>query len=639
MLNIFLSFLVLTSVKSYAAPADKSLMTFMRETEKEKQIILSKPDGSNLSILTKGRLWHLYPAISPSAEEVTYVVGDSEQNLHLVTQNLSSGTIEQWTLENQKGLNLHPSYSGNGEWLVYSAANLNGKNQIRFFNLTQARTNSAQVMIDTEEGPRKLLSPQAESIESDFAGFFPNFTSDASTIIFQQNYSAHHKNIVQYDVKTKTTKDLTPKDSLCMSPSLSPDDRFIAYTSKINGNWDIYVKERSSGKEFRVTLDPAQDFAPTFNSSNDIVFSSNRNGNFNLHKISFVSWFNQISDESVILSGLFDDYSPSFSGDKSFTQSKLASFNSPARSSFGAIRVGTKVFMAGGHQGHEHTYPEESFMNQLEYFDLVTKEWKTAAPRPHKAHGFALANNGKYIYAFGGFAFEEKNSPKWKSLDVIDRYDIEKDTWETIGKMPRRRSSNVVVTLGSKVYLIGGWDSTPKKPGDLEGVFHKAIDIFDFETEKMVEAHFSMPDPLRRAFSAVSFQGKIILVGGIGVGSSHFDLLTNVTEIDPTSGVSRELKPLPFATFAPAAGILGNELFVFGGMYKISEEEYDYVSHIYSFDLPNNKWSHSGRFLSENKGFSQVVEIDSNTLGILGGHQYKNDDDTPVSTFEIFQRK
>jgi Tol biopolymer transport system component len=639
MLNLLFSLLVFASTNCFAAPADKSLMTFMRETAKEKQIMVAKPDGSNLTAITRGRLWHLYPAFSPSAEEITYVVGESEQNLHLVTQNLSSGSIEQWTIDNQKGLNLHPSYSGNGEWLVFSAANSNGKNQIRYFNLAQARSNSAQIMIDTEEGPRKLLNPQIETIESEYAAFFPNFSSDAGTIIYQQNYSADKKNIVQYDVKTKKTIDLTPKNSLSMSPSLSPDDRFITYTSKIEGNWDIYVQERLTGKEFRVTQNPSQDFAPTFNSSNDIIFSSNRNGNFNLHKISFYSWFNHISDESVIISGQFDDYSPSFSGDKSFTQLRLAPFSSPSRSSFGAIRVGSKVFMAGGHQGHEHTYPEESFMNQLEYYDLITKEWKKAAPRPHKAHGFALANNGKYIYAFGGFAYEEKNSPKWKSLDVIDRYDIENDKWETIGKMPRRRSSNVVVTLGSKVYLIGGWDSTPKKPGDFEGVFHKEIDIFDFETERMVEAHFSMPDPLRRAFTAVSYQGKIILVGGIGVGSSHFDLLTNVTEIDPTSGLSRELKPLPFATFAPAAGILDNELFVFGGMYKMNEQEYDYVSHIYSFDLSLNKWSHSGRFLSENKGFSQVVEIDSKTLGILGGHQYKNDDDTPVSTFEIFQRK
>jgi N-acetylneuraminic acid mutarotase len=639
MLNLLFSFLIVASYDLFAAPADKSLMTFMRESEKEKQIMVAKPDGSNPTSVTRGRLWHLYPAISPSADEITYVVGESEQNLHLVTQNLSSGAIEQWTMDNQKGLNLHPSYSGNGEWLVYSAANLNGKNEIRYFNLTQARANSTQVIIETEEGPRKLLNPKTETIESEHAAFFPNFSSDAGTIIYQQNYSADQKNIVQYDVKTKKTKDLTPKNSLSMSPSLSPDDRFIAYTSKVEGNWDIYVQERLTGKEFRVTQNPSQDFAPTFNSSNDIIFSSNRNGNFNLHKISFFSWFNHISDESAIISGQFDDYSPSFSGDKSFTQFKLAPFNAPSRSSFGAIRVGSKVFMAGGHQGHEHTYPEESFMNQLEYYDLTTKEWKKAAPRPHKAHGFALASNGKYIYAFGGFAFEEKNSPKWKSLDVIDRYDIENDKWETIGKMPRRRSSNVVVTLGSKVYLIGGWDSTPKTLGDFEGVFHKAIDIFDFETEKMVEAHFSMPDPLRRAFTAVSYQGKIILVGGIGVGSSHFDLLTNVTEIDPTSGLSKELRPLPFATFAPAAGILGNELFVFGGMYKMNEQEYDYVSHIYSFDLANNKWAHSGRFLSENKGFSQVVEIDSTTLGILGGHQYKNDDDTPVSTFEIFQRK
>ncbi|MFZ4714275.1 MAG: Kelch repeat-containing protein [Bacteriovoracaceae bacterium] len=622
-----------------ASPSDKSLMTFMRETVTEKQIMLSKADGSSLTAITKGKLWHLYPAISPSAEEVTFVAGENEASLHLVTQNLESGIQEQWTIESQKGLNLHPSYSGNGKWLVFSSGVAGGKNQISFFNIDEARKNSAQVMIDSEDGPRKAMSPKMETINLGVSSFFPNFSSDASFIVFQRSLSATNKDIVLYDLATKKMENITDANGYSMAPALSPDDRFIAYTSKIDNNWDIYVKERATGKVIRVTEDAGQDFAPTFNANNSLIFSSNRSGNFNLYKTSYVSWFNGVKDESNLITGSFDDYSPSLSGDKSFAQKELTSFGDPARSSFGAIRVGDRVYIAGGHQGHEHTYPPESFMNKVEYYDLKTKVWKEAAPRLNKCHGFSLASSGKYIYAFGGFAYEANNNPKWKSLDVIERYDTETDQWTVIGSMPRKRSSNVVVTLGNQAYLIGGWDSTPKTPGDLEGTFLKAIDVFDFKTETMTEAHFSMPNPLRRAFSAVAYNGKIILVGGLGVGSSHFELLSNVTELDPNTGTIRELKSLPFPTFAPAAGIIGTELFVFGGMFKLSAEEYNYVSHIYSLDLPTNKWSHSGRYLSENKGFSQVVDIDSHTLGILGGHTYKNDDDTPVSTFEIFHAK
>jgi N-acetylneuraminic acid mutarotase len=248
-----------------------------------------------------------------------------------------------------------------------------------------------------------------------------------------------------------------------------------------------------------------------------------------------------------------------------------------------------------------------------------------------------MVAHGNYLYAFGGFAYEESTSPKWKSIDAIDRYDITTNTWETIGIMPRRRSSNQAVKVGTKVYLVGGWDATPKTPGDLEGTFHSAIDIFDLETEIITEARWQLPQPLRRAFTALEHEGNIILIGGLGVGSSHFELLNNVTLLDPQSGYTRELNPLPFSTFAPAAGILGNELLVFGGMFKTGPMNYEYVSHIYGMNLKTEAWTHTGRYLVETKGFSQVVPF-QNGLAILGGHRYFADRDEPVRTFEFIFR-
>jgi N-acetylneuraminic acid mutarotase len=270
-------------------------------------------------------------------------------------------------------------------------------------------------------------------------------------------------------------------------------------------------------------------------------------------------------------------------------------------------------------------------------FDPKVGSWKSLAPRPHKTHGFQMAAFGKYLYAFGGFAYEEKNKPKWKSIDVIDRYDTESNTWETIGQMPRARSSNQAVTVGTKVYLIGGWDATPKSPGDLEGTFHSAVDIFDLETEMITSARWEIPLPLRRAFTALENEGNIIMVGGLGVGASHFELLNNVTLIEPSSGFHKELPVLPYSTFAPAAGILGDELLVFGGMFKTGTMNYEYVSHIFAMNLSKQKWRHTGRYLSETKGFSQVTDFEEG-LAIIGGHRSYAERDEPVTTFEFISR-
>ncbi len=115
---------------------------------------------------------------------------------------------------------------------------------------------------------------------------------------------------------------------------------------------------------------------------------------------------------------------------------------------------------------------------------------------------------------------------------------------------------------------------------------------------------------------------------------SHCSLLNNVTGFNPETGAWQELPPLPFATFAPAAGALGDRLFVFGGMFKINEQTYKYVNHI--FTLGSGGWVHTGRYLEESKGFAQVVDLSPDALGIIGGQSDFPVKDSPVLTFEQF---
>ena len=130
----------------------------------------------------------------------------------------------------------------------------------------------------------------------------------------------------------------------------------------------------------------------------------------------------------------------------------------------------------------------------------------------------------------------------------------------------------------------------------------------------------------------------IYLAGGISEGASHFSLLDNFTRFDPVTKTFKEMTPLPFATFAPAAGTLNNKAFIFGGMFKLGGWNYEYVSHIYEYDFDTQKWKHTGRYLKEEKGFSQVVKY-NNSLGVLGGHSYQNNSDMPVESFELFKFK
>ena len=151
--------------------------------------------------------------------------------------------------------------------------------------------------------------------------------------------------------------------------------------------------------------------------------------------------------------------------------SRLPDIPTPARSSFGVARSGSKVYVVGGHQGREHTYPPESFMDQLEVFDLETNAWTTLAPRPVKAHGYGVVSDGPFVYAFGGFTYSDEHKPKWKSIPDVHRYDSRSNEWEKVGELKDPRSSNAVVQVGRKVYMVGGWNGTPKHEDDYEGDF------------------------------------------------------------------------------------------------------------------------------------------------------------------------
>jgi len=588
----------------------------------EKQIAISNSDGTESYHLTSGSLWHLYPDIDSSGQWVAYVEGEGESEtgpkLNIVTLNLRTNEKIQWT--SGDGMYLHPNFSGDGRFLAFSGPVGEGGVQ-------------RVAIIDLKRQKRDF-----KLITSDFPSYFPGLSSDGSFVVFQRTKSSKNKDIVLVDLASGSKEVFTDPDGLSMAPALSFDDQLIAYTSKVEENWDIYVKDRRSKKVIRVTTHPSRDFAPTFRPNGSLVFASDRSGHFELYEVDLRD--SQRGEFAVqqIVQGADSYYSPSVSGSEQVLQEKKAEILPPSRSSFGAVRVGERIYISGGHQGAEHTYPPESFLDRLEYFDLNSNRWVTAAPRSVPCHGFGLATKGKFIYAFGGFAYSKHHKPAWKSLDIVERYDTENDTWKVVAKLPRRRSSNVVAQLGDKVYLIGGWDATPKFEGDYDGTFHREIDVFDLATETVSVEQDLLPKPLRRAFSGVVLGEEIILLGGLGKGATHFNLIDDVTSWNPRTKKWNEFPRLPFATFAPAAGTIRGEIFVFGGMFKTGEWSYEYVNHIFSLKKAKKSWLHTGRYLSETKAFSQVVPIDSGKLAVLGGHSYEGGD-APVPTFETFEVK
>ncbi len=584
----------------------------------------SSLDYKNFKFETKGENWHLYPAISTDASSIAYVQGTGPRDLGLVVE--TNGNKE---IFGDKTFQLQPRFAKNNK-LVFFSKLIDGNNKIVKYDLESIRKTASFKLVNGNK--HYDVSPE---LVTESVGFFPAPFMDGEKIIYQRNTDKLREIVI---LNLLDNKEEVIDEG--MAPSLSKDERYVAYTKKHNDNWDIYVYDLLEKTIKKVTSNSERDFSPSFDIDNTLIYTSDRleNGIFSIYSQSYASWSSTREEEKLLISkeGV-SFYAPRVSGESSISIKDMPVMPGTTRSSFGAIEHKGRIYAVGGHQGAEHTYPPESFTARVTYYDIAKGKWFNTAPRLHKAHGFQLAAYGDYIYAFGGFAYEESTNPKWKSISVVERFNIRTQKWEIVGHMPRNRSSNVVVTVNSKAYLIGGWDATPKFDNDYDGTFHSEIDVFDFVTQKFSTLSEKLPVK-RRAFSAFEKDGLIYLAGGISEGASHFNLLDHFTRFDPVTKTFKEMPALPFATFAPAAGALNNKAFIFGGMFKLGDWNYEYISHIYEYDFNTQKWMHTGRYLKEEKGFSQVVRY-NNSLGVLGGHSYQNNSDMPVDSFELFKIK
>ena len=612
-------------------------IVFLKESSGGSKLVLLDTDSKKEKVINVGDYQIIYPTITTDGKLIAFSGSLNGMDWGIYTYELSSNKLREVVSPN--GLTIQPSFSGNGKYMTYTAP-IEGH--------SDRETKKNQIHILDYFKWTKDSSTKAKIIKTERAAFYPYVSAAGFKVVFhlshKRNIGENEKSIqtiAMYDVQNEKLfefKDLNANLVEGKAPCFSLDDSKIAFvTPQGNDKWAIRELDIDSNNIKDLTSGVYKDYSPRYLSNGRLMFSSNRSGDFKFYVLNLSLARREGSNPQVFHESLVNIWDPRISGDLTYKQSLKTPMAGEKRSSFGAVTVGESIYVVAGHKGFEHTYPPESFSKEVYRYDLKTNKWTRLADKINAVHGVTIAHYNGYIYAFGGFSYAKEFQPKWKSLRTIERYDIAKDKWEVVGELPEPRSSNAIAIFENKVYLIGGWDATPKFAGDKDGTFHKSIVVFDMKTEFSEYASFEVPNKARRAFTATTRGKKIIIGGGITQGGRHFDMLDEVWSIDPTKDEKwKSLPKFPFGNFAPALLNLNDSLYMFGGM-KLTKTGYGYVNHIYKLDETTMSWIHTGRYLSERKGFIQPILIEGHA-GLLGGHSYDYvGKDGPVSTFEVFE--
>jgi len=266
---------------------------------------------------------------------------------------------------------------------------------------------------------------------------------------------------------------------------------------------------------------------------------------------------------------------------------KLAPFPDPSEELLGAAAGGKMYVFCGLAPG----WKPKGLVYE---YDPAADKWTKKKPMALPSHHVAFTEYKGKIYAFGGFVLPQSGPPSWVPINNAWEYDPASDSWKALAPMPTKRGSPVAVTVGDRIYVIGGAVPGPNQPAVHPAHPHMSVgtvEEYDPATNSWRE-RASMPTPRNHAVAG-AVNGKIYVIGG-RVGAAFITTASSnigvVEAYDPaTDSWSQGLARMPTARSAGAAAVYNGRIYVTGGEYQ----DYRMMATLKSFeayDPATNTW-------------------------------------------------
>jgi hypothetical protein len=222
--------------------------------------------------------------------------------------------------------------------------------------------------------------------------------------------------------------------------------------------------------------------------------------------------------------------------------------------------------------------------------DWVSLPNSSSFPHESMHHINAVAHRGE-IWAFGGHAGPFQPTAGVFVFTPTSATDPT-GTWRAVdAELPEPRSAGAAVSVGNRIYLIGGVVPSPNSPDPINRSISTTPSVIYLDTTQSPLRWRTAPSlhERREHFNAVAAEGRIWVFQGRNERSTHLRGVESMAVGDHGGGWRKE-QDAPFGASANVLGRIGRRVYSFGGEF-IASNISGTVTASQFFDLGTRSWS------------------------------------------------
>ncbi len=260
---------------------DGSRIAFSSKRDGNTEIYLMDSDGGGQRRLTNDRAIDFAPAFSPDGRRLAFV-SDRDGNDEVYLADL--GTLEQRRLTYHPGDDALPAFSPDGEQVLFIS---DREDKYRIYSCQAGGAGGGR-----EKGLRRVFDDGFNKV---------HFSVLRDRLLVQEE---RENQVVLFtapaDGGPKTLMSCPPFRA-ALPTAVSPDGKWLLYTSSRDGNDEVYIYDVARGVPIRLTSSPAQEFGYCFSPDGKaMLYDSNRGGDRDI----YIMHLDRLASREEILSAI-----------------------------------------------------------------------------------------------------------------------------------------------------------------------------------------------------------------------------------------------------------------------------------------------------------------------------------------------